>query len=121
MSKKEEELRALQKISKKAHDGRINKDSKDRLKKIASKKCSTCFISALHEFESAFGKELWGHDSPQEQLTDRQKSNKAIWEQVRKNILDKGNKQSRALNMEIDLHDIRFEGYNMQFGGNYDV
>ncbi len=36
---------------------------------------------------------------------------------MRKNILDKGNAQSRALSMEIDLHNVEFEGYRMNFEG----
>lgn len=111
MSQKEEELAALRQRQKKIHHGRIAQDSQDRLKKIADKKFRTCFIFALAEFENTFGLELWGHNLPDNKLTYEQKANKIRWEQVRKNILDKGNTQSRALGMEIDLHKIEFEGY----------
>ncbi len=117
---KEEELAALQKIQREARKGRIAEDSKDRLKKIASKKFRTCFIFALAEFENTFGFELWGHGLPEDKITLEQKANRKRWEQVRKNILDKGNTQSRALGMEIDLHKIEFEGYRIQFGGKID-
>lgn len=120
MSQKEEELAALRRRYKEINKGRIAKDSRDRLKKIANKKFRTCFIAALAEFENTFGLELWGHNLPEEELTSEQKANKIRWEQVRKNILDKGNTQARALGMEIDLHKVEFEGYRMDFGGKND-
>lgn len=114
---KEEELAILRRLEKKAHLGRIAQDSQDRLKKIAHKKFRTCFISALSEFENAFGVELWGHGLSEDKISQQQKSNRILWDQVRKNILDKGNAQSRALSMEIDLHRVEFEGYRIDFGG----
>lgn len=120
MSCKEEELAALRRTQAEAHKGRIAKDSQDRLKKIAHKKFRTCFISALAEFEDAFGFDVWGHNLPEENVTSWQKANRVRWDKVRKNILDKGNTQSRALGMEIDLHHVEFEGYRMDFGGNTD-
>lgn len=120
MTNKEEELAALQKLHKQETRGRISKDSRDRLKKIANSKFRTCYISALAEFENIFGFELWGHSLPEDQLTPEQKANKIRWEQVRKNILDKGNAQARALGMEIDLHKVDFEGYRMTFFGGQD-
>lgn len=117
MSRKEEELAILQREQKIAQRGRIAQDSRDRLKRIAQKKFRTCFVSALAEFENIFGFVLWGHSLPDDQLTPEQKANRIRWEQVRKNILDKGNTQSRALGMEIDLHRVEFEGYRIDLGG----
>lgn len=117
MSQKEEELATLRREHNHASKGRIAKDSRDRLKKIAQKKFRTCFISALAEFENTFGFELWGHTLPDNQLTPDQKANQIRWDQVRKNILDKGNAQSRALGMEIELHRVEFDGYHLSFGG----
>ncbi len=120
MSQKEEELARIRQTHKKLHLGRVARDSRDRLKKIAQKKFRTCFISSLSEFEDAFGSVVWGNNLPENQLTPKQKINKIIWEKVRKNILDKGNTQSRALGMEIDLHKVEFEGYRIDFGGMTD-
>ncbi len=120
MFTKEEELAKLRHRRKDSNRGRIAKDSRDRLKKIAYKKFRTCFISALAEFEDTFGPYLWGHNLPNEQLTQEQITNRVRWDKVRKNILDKGNTQSRALGMEIDLHSVEFEGYRMDFGGKTD-
>ena len=120
MSEKEKELAALRRVQKDVRNGRIAHDSRERLKKIAKKKFRTCFISALSEFESRFGFVLWGHGLPNEEMTTEQIANRAIWDEVRKNILDKGNAQSRALGMEIDLHHVEFQGYHMSFGGKID-
>lgn len=117
MTQKENELAALRRESHSSHRGRIARDSRNRLKRIAAKKFRTCFISALAEFEDAFGLTLWGKGLSDNQLTPEQTINKVQWEHVRKNILDKGNAQSRALSMEIDLHKIEFEGYRMELGG----
>lgn len=120
MSQKEKELAALQRRQKKSQQGRIAQDSQERLKKITHRKFKTCFIFALAEFENTFGLEIWGHNLPEDELTSQQKANRIRWKQVRKNILDKGNTQSRALGMEIDLHRVEFEGYQMHFGGKTD-
>lgn len=115
MSQKEKELSNLQKERRKLREHRIDDKSKDRLKMIASTKFRTCFISALSEFEDEFGPEIWGHSRDDETLTKKQMDNRIRWNSVRKRILDKGNVQLRALNMEMDLHDIRFKGYVVDF------
>ncbi len=120
MSQKEQELAELKRIQKQSHRGRIAHDSQNRLKKIANKKFRTCFISAIAEFENTFGFELWGHNLPDDEITSEQMANRIRWNQVRKSILDKGNAQSRALGMEIDLHRVEFEGYRIAFGGTTD-
>ena len=100
----------------------IIKGSKKRLKNITDKKFNTCFIFPLSEFETVFGS-MWGHGLSEEELTSEQKMNKAKWDQVRMNILNKGNTQRRSLQTEIDLYDVRFRGYHMEIrprGGNND-
>jgi len=117
MSDTERKLVQLRNASRQESKSRIAHDSKERLKKIATKKFRTCFISALAEFENVFGLDVWGHGLPDGELTPAQLANRQRWEQVRKHILDKGNTQSRALVMEIDLHSINFEGYKFELGG----
>lgn len=117
MSRKEEELAALNRLQRKARKIQADIDSRSRLKRISHRKFRTCFIAALSEFETTFGLELWGHDLPIDKLTTEQVVNRKRWEQIRKNILDKGNAQSRALGMEIDLHEVSFRGYSISFGG----
>jgi hypothetical protein len=113
---KENQLVNLRKEQRKQSQGRIQEDSKDRLKKIVCKKMTTTFIFALSEFENVFGQELWGHGLRDSELTSAQQANKKRWEQVRTNILNKGNTQARALEAEMDLHSVEFRGYQVRFG-----
>lgn len=117
MSDKDKKLAQLHILQKQHTTGRIINDSRDRLKKIAMKKFRTCFICAIVEFEKMFGNELWGHELRDDTVTEIQKANRTKWDKVRKQILDKGNTQSRALCLEIDLHKVEFEGYHIDFGG----
>jgi len=100
---------------KKVRNESIIERCKQRLKNIARKKFTTCFIFAISEFEKVFGKELWGHGLPEDELTTSQKANRKRWEQVRRDILDKGNTQLRAFELEMDLHNVEFIGYSMNF------
>ena len=88
--------------------------SKKRLKNITDKKFNTCFIFPLSEFETVFGS-MWGHGLSEEELNVEQKMNRAKWEQVRMNVLNKGNAQRRALQTEIDLYDVKLNRYHMEF------
>jgi hypothetical protein len=92
--------------------------AKGRLKRIAAKKFTTCFIFSLAEFENVFGAEIWGHQLPDDQLTPKQRANRERWNHLRTNILNKGHAQSRALLSEIDLHEICYNGYGIKFEGD---
>lgn len=99
------------------NNARVNKNerSKDRFKNICKKKCQTCFIFPLAEFEEAFGEELLGIGLQEDELTNEQRINRIKWNQLRKNILDKGNGQLRAFLSEIELYHIDYRGYNVNF------
>lgn len=116
MNDKERQLMDIHRIQRKQSQSRIEYDSKERLKKIAMKKFKTCFIAALAEFEDIFG-HIWGHNLSEDQLTTEQKTNHEKWQQVRTNILNKGNTQARALVAEMDLHKVQFEGYKFFLRG----
>ncbi len=117
---KSTDLLKMRSKSKEDRANRIKSDSKDRLKDIVEKKFKTCFIFSLAEFENAFGEKLWGHDLPENELTKDQLKNKEKWLKLRKEILNKGNTQRRAVISEIDLHDIEFRGYRMNLAGDKD-
>ncbi len=97
---------------------KVLEDMRTRFKKIAKKKFTTCFIFAISEFEKVFGQELWGHGLPIEKLNEIQIANRKRWEQIRRDILDKGNGQLRGLESEIDVHNLEFKGYSMTFKGD---
>ena len=79
-------------------------NSKDRLFKIASKKIKTTMIGALSTLEENLGF-LWGHETD-EDISPEQQHMKTIFEQVRSDILDKGNTQIRNLEAEFNYYDI---------------
>lgn len=114
---KQQELHDLRNAQKKTFQVKVLQDSMTRLQDLSIKKFKTCFVYAIAEFENVFGLELWGHGLPEDELTSGQKANKMRWEQVRKNILDKGNTQSRAMVAEMALHEIKFVGYQMDLTG----
>lgn len=115
---KMEEMYMLKQKQKEQAKTQLCERIKQRLKNIAKKKFTTCFIFAISEFEKVFGQELWGHGLPVEKLNDTQRANKIRWEQIRRDILDKGNGQLRGFESEIDLHNLEFEGYSITFLGN---
>lgn len=114
---KEQELLNLRNAQKDTFRTKILQDSLIRLQGLSTKKFKTCFVYALAEFENVFGLELWGHGLPKNELTVLQKANQDRWQQVRTNILNKGNTQSRAMIAEMDLHEIKFVGYQMDLTG----
>jgi len=84
-------------------------DSKERLKKIATKKVQTTMIGALDSVEKHLGF-LWEED-------EDGKANDALRETydiVRQEILDRGNDQIRNLMTEIDQYDIEWLRYQLK-------
>ena len=85
--------------------------SKDRLLKISKKKIQTTMIGALSTVEKYFGF-LWGHESP-DALTPEQEHMKEVYDQVRSEILDRGNNQGRNLETEFMNYDISYLKYQI--------
>ena len=85
--------------------------SKERLLKISKKKIQTTMIGALSTVEKYFGF-LWGHESP-DALTPEQEHMKEVYEQVRSEILDRGNNQGRNLETEFMNYDISYLKYQI--------
>jgi len=85
--------------------------SKERLLKISKKKIQTTMIGALSTVEKYFGF-LWGHESP-DALTPEQEHMKEVYDQVRSEILDRGNNQGRNLETEFMNYDINYLKYQI--------
>ena len=85
--------------------------SKERLTKIINTKMRTVMIGALASMEANFGF-LWGHGEKRK-LTQEEEEMRQIYEKVRKEILDKGNTQSRNLSTEIEQYNIEWLRYNL--------
>ena len=83
--------------------------SKEKLLKATKKKIQTTMIGALHSVEQHFGF-LWnsensGHE--EEQL-------KEIFEDMRSEILDRGNNQIRNLESEFSHYDVFWKKYSLK-------
>ena len=85
--------------------------SKDRLLKISKKKIQTTMIGALSTVEKNFGF-LWGHESG-EALTPEQEHVKQLFDEVRSEILDRGNNQARNLEAEFNNYEINWLRYQI--------
>lgn len=85
-------------------------DSRRRLNNIITKKVQTTMIGAISQFEEGFGF-LWGHG--EETITPDQEQMRAVWDEVRTNILNNGNNQIRALNQELQQYDIKWNRYSV--------
>ena len=90
---------------------KYNDSSKERLGSIAKKKIETTMIGALSSVESHLGF-LWGHNSGEE-LTPEQQHLKSIYDEIRSEILDKGNNQIRNLESELSYYEVKWLRYQM--------
>lgn len=86
--------------------------SKERLLKIGRKKIQTTMIGALSTLEKRFGF-LWGQDQD-EDLTPEQEHMKELYEEIRSEILDRGNNQMRNLEAEFVQYDIKWLRYTVK-------
>lgn len=99
----------------KENDARFKEESKRRLKTNAEKKMKTTFIGAIDSIEKKFG-HLWGRGKTQ--LSPSERNWAELWEELRKEILDKGNNQLRNLKNEIDEYEVEWQKYHYEFRGN---
>jgi transcription termination factor Rho len=96
---------------KKLRETKYKADSKDRLSKILKKKIQTTMIGALSTIEENFGF-LW--NSPDGTLTKEQEVMKNLYNQVRSDILDKGNNQARNIDAELAQYDVEWLRYSIK-------
>jgi len=86
--------------------------SKDRLSSAMKKKVQTTMIGALSSIEEHIGF-LWGHDSD-EPLSEDQEKLRQIYEDLRSDVLDKGNAQIRNVDTELSQYDVVWNRYRYQ-------
>jgi hypothetical protein len=82
--------------------------SKDRLLAAAKKKVQTTMIGSLHSLEKHFGF-LWEGENP----TAQQAQLRDIFEDLRSEILDRGNTQIRNLENEFVNYEITWKKYSI--------
>jgi hypothetical protein len=90
----------------------LKEASRQRLLTIVEKKIRTTMIGALAAVEELIGKELWGHGKAEHECTSEQLKWRYLWlEKVRPTILNNGNSQLRAIQSEVVLYDMIWNGY----------
>jgi hypothetical protein len=77
--------------------------SYNSLKDRMVNRLKTTMIGAISSIENKFGF-LWGHN--QDDLTPEQQELKSYFEELRKEILDKGNNQIRGVDSDLLNYDI---------------
>jgi len=92
-------------------DVKYKDSSRERLLKVARKKIETTMIGALSSMEKNLGF-LWGHEE-QRDLTPEEQHVKNIYDQIRSEILDKGNNQIRNLEAELSQYEVTWLRYHM--------
>ena len=97
-------------------DDLYKEKSKDRLTKNCKKKIQTTMIGALSSIEDHLGF-LWGHKSD-EALSEEQEKMRQLYEELRSEILDKGNTQMRNIDAELTQYDINWNRYQYQIPVN---
>lgn len=91
-------------------DDLIKHQSKQRLKSTVDTRIKTAMIGSLSSIEKHFGK-LFGYN--EENLTPQQKEWKNIFEEMRSEILDKGNAQIRAFESDLSSYDVTFNRFTV--------
>lgn len=89
-----------------------NESSKEQLKKIIETKLKTSFIAPLDYFENYFGT-LWGHGKSVSELTEEERRFREIWNEIRNNVLNNGNKQIRAIQDELIQYTVIWNRYKL--------
>ena len=86
--------------------------SKLRLQEIIDKKFTTCFIGAVNSVEEYLGF-LWGKGKTV--LTKREQEMAFLWEELRTEMLNKGNNQKRAARNEIEEYEVEWKQKEYKF------
>lgn len=88
----------------------FNERSKTRLKKEVRKRIQTTMIGSLSSIEKFFG-QLWGEGNPEP--SNEQVQIRELFEELRTEILDKGNNQIRNCEAEIENYDVVWNKYHI--------
>jgi hypothetical protein len=99
---------------KKLNELKRKMQAQEKLKFNIAKKIRTTMIGALASFEDGFGY-LWGIDLDDVEMTEDELKFRDLWEEIRAEILDKGNKQIHAAEDEISGYNLEWNGYIIDF------
>lgn len=80
------------------------------MRRLIKKRCTTIFIGALDSIEQKLGYQ-WGSDKSLNDLTDKERLFLQLWKELRKEILDKSNNQTKMLLHELENFDIKLKTF----------
>jgi len=106
------QFKAMRDKAKKLREEKWREDSRKRLKDIAEKRLKSASIGAVISCEEQLGF-LWGHDVPRHKRTEEQEEFRKIWNNLRKEILDKAGEQLMFFNQELDRNTIHWDRFQM--------
>ena len=92
---------------------RFAEQSRKRLSTILATKFRTTFIGCLDIFERTFGF-LWGHGKHEDDCTPEELELRAVYQDMRTEVLNHGNNQLRAAQTEVDNHTVEWNRYVMK-------
>ena len=108
------ELKHISQLNRQAADKKFEAHSKETLKIHVKKKFKTTMIGSLSRFEDIFG-HLWGHGKDQGDLTEQELQFREMWDLTRTEVLNNGNNQARAAELEIDNYTVRYQKNQYEF------
>jgi hypothetical protein len=91
-------------------DKRYKEDSRERLKKICITKVRTTMIGALESIEKRFNQYKSNNNKP----TNEELILEKLFNEIRTEILDRGNQQIRNLEAEFEQYIIEWKRYTLQ-------
>lgn len=102
-------LKAIREKKDLEKDKKYKEESRERLKKICETKVKTTMIGAISSIEEKFSKYYTSSGRPSnEELILRK-----IYDEIRTEILDKGNQQIRNLDTEFEQYTIHWNRYQL--------
>ena len=106
-------------VSKNRHNKLLREEhsqtnAKRQLIRHVTTKIKTTMIGALDSFEKGFGY-LWGHTKHIDELNPEELEMRDLWDEIRTEILDRGNGQIRGAQDEISQYTLKWNKYNTEF------
>lgn len=92
---------------------KYEQSSKEKLIKNINKKFTTSNIGCVDSVEKFFGM-VWGHGKPESEKTEQEKEWFKIWQDCRKEMMDKGNHERRSAQKELNQYNVSWNRYNIE-------
>jgi hypothetical protein len=102
-------LKAIRQTKDLEKDKKYKEESKERLKKICITKIKTTMIGAVDSIQKKF-EQFYTNSRP----TNEELILKRLFDEIRTEILDKGNQQIRNIETEFEQYIIEWKRYTLQ-------